>query len=263
MKIFISADIEGITGVCHWDETRLESKFVHQMTREVSAACVGANEAGATEIFIKDAHSTGRNIDGRELPINTKLHRNWDMGPLSMMDGIDESFDAVMFVGYHSGASVEGNPLAHTFSSSKIQYMKLNNELVSEFDLNTLIAHYYKVPVVFLSGDLALCEHAMSKYNHMQTVATMEGKGDASISIHPDLAIQKIAETVESVLQIDLKSLKTPMPERFEIEICFKEAKQAYRASFFPGVIKKDAKTILFETEDYMAFLKMFMFVKI
>lgn len=263
MKIFISADIEGITGVSHWDDTSRKERFALQMTREVSAACVGACEAGADEILVKDAHGSGRNIIGRELPTKARLYSNWDMGPLSMMDGLDESFDAVVYVGYHSGAQVDGNPLAHTFSHSKIQYLKMNGHFMSEFELNTMIAHYFNVPIVFLSGDQALCQLGQSKYPHLVTEAVMEGKGDGSISIHPDLAVENISRKVELALKQDLKSIKTEMPEHFSFEIAFKEAKMAYRAAFYPGVKRLDAKTVTFETDDYMTYLKMFMFIKV
>jgi len=263
MKVFISADIEGITGVSHWDETTLSSKFIHQMTREVSAACFGANEEGATEILVKDAHGTGRNIDPNGLPINTKMHRSWSMGPLSMMEGIDESFDCCVFIGYHSGAFVAGNPLAHTFSNSKFQYMKLNGEYMSEFELNTLISHYYKVPVVFISGDEALCELAKKKVPTIETVATMEGMGDSTISIHPELATQYIKEAVETTMKKNFGKVDMTLPEHFKFEIQLKEAKFAYRASFYPGVELINPKTIVYETKDYMAFLTMLLFIKI
>lgn len=262
MKIFISADIEGITGVSHWDETTLESMFLKQMTREVNAACVGANRAGAVELLIKDAHSTGRNIDPSGLPTNAKIHRSWSMGPLSMMEGIDETFDAVMFVGYHSGAFVDGNPLAHTFSNSKFQYIKMNEKLMSEFDLNALIASYYKVPVVFLSGDQALCEHVQALWPFIDTVDVMKGLGNSTISIHPEVAIERILHHAEKCFD-NLSDKVIPMPEHFKFEIQFKEAKFAYRSSFYPDVKLINPKTVLFETDDYMTFLKMFMFLKI
>jgi len=262
MKVFISVDIEGITGVSHWDETTLESKFLKQMTRETAAACEGANRAGARQILVKDAHSSGRNIDPNGLPLNAKIHRSWSMGPLSMMEGLDESFDAVMFVGYHSGAFVDGNPLAHTFSNSKFQFIKVNGEYASEFDINSMMANYFDVPVVFLSGDKSLCERAKSVYPDIHTVDVMEGLGDSTISIHPEVAIERIIENSEqSFTEID--KISCELPAEFIIEIQYKEAKFAHRASFYPDVEKIDPKTVKYVTNDFMDFLKMLMFVKI
>ena len=102
MKIYISADMEGITGVTHWDEVEHEKptsflQFQDRMTKEVSAACLGANEAGAKEIWVKDAHYSGRNILAESLPNNAKLIRGWSGHPYSMVQEIDSSFDAVSY----------------------------------------------------------------------------------------------------------------------------------------------------------------------
>ena len=78
MKIYISADIEGIAGISHWDEARKAhatyQEFRAEMTEEVVAACDGAIAAGAKEILIKDAHETGRNIIAGRLPDLRKAH---------------------------------------------------------------------------------------------------------------------------------------------------------------------------------------------
>jgi len=98
MKVFISADIEGVTGVTHWDETDLnKAEFAaasEQMTAEVAAACEGALEAGATEILVKDAHGDARNIIASKLPHEVRLIRDWAPEPLMMMQGLDKSFQA-------------------------------------------------------------------------------------------------------------------------------------------------------------------------
>ena len=115
MKIYISADIEGTTGITHWDEadrTKSDYKaFRSQMTAEVKAACEGANEAGAKKIFIKDAHASARNLIVSELPENIRVIREWSGHPFSMMQSIDDSFNAAIFTGYHSGAGSDANTL--------------------------------------------------------------------------------------------------------------------------------------------------------
>ncbi len=260
MKIFISADIEGITGVSHWDETTLESKFQAQMTKEVSAACNAAIEAGATEIVLKDAHATARNIDPSALPEEVKIIRGWSKGPLSMMEGIDESFDYAMYIGYHSAAFVEGNPLSHTFSNSKFQYIKLNNEYASEFDFNSLIADYFKVPSIFVSGDKNLCQKAEKEYEGIRAVAVSEGIGDASMSINPNLAINKISEGVKAAVKKGNKI--RPLKDSYTIEFQFKEARDAYRAKYYPKAVQLDTKTISYTTDDVMDLLIAFMFMR-
>lgn len=262
MKIYISADIEGITGITSWEETKESSiYFRNQMTREVSAACVGASEGGAKEIVVKDAHDSGRNINPSSLPTNVKIHRGWSGGPLKMMEALDETFDAVMFIGYHSGANQEGNPLAHTFSNSRFQYIKLNGKYVSEYDLNRLTASYFNVPVIFLSGDELLCRAAKDKDPNLTIVSVLESIGNSTVSIHPELSIERIhngaKEAVEKCESVD----EIQMPDLYEFEIMYKEAKDAYKASFYNNVKHIDPKTITFTTDDFYEYLRMSLFI--
>ena len=121
MKVFISADIEGTAFTANWDET-VRGKIgyeaaAREMTLEVKSAVEGAIAAGATEIVINDAHDSALNIDPFEMPECVELLRGWSGSPMSMVDGIDESFDAAMFVGWHAAAGRYGNPLSHTMST--------------------------------------------------------------------------------------------------------------------------------------------------
>src|SRR5512142_1232397 len=106
MKVYISADIEGITGTTHWDETEKKhadyAEFREQMTAEVVAACEGALAAGASEIWVKDAHDSARNIIAGRLPREARLLRGWSGHPYLMMDQLDKTFQACLMIGYHS-----------------------------------------------------------------------------------------------------------------------------------------------------------------
>ena len=102
MKAYISADIEGVCGIVHWDETRLDSPsssyFKEQMSKEVNAACIGANSLGCSDILVKDAHGSARSIIPALLPENARILRGWTKNPHSMMAGIDGGFDATLFI---------------------------------------------------------------------------------------------------------------------------------------------------------------------
>lgn len=143
MKIFISADIEGVATTTLWPETEKGSEdyrqHAQQMTMEVIAACEAASEAGASEIVVRDAHEDGNNLDIWKLPENVTLIRGWSGHPYSMVYGIDPSFDAAIFIGYHSAASSRGNPLSHTESLNPLS-VKLNGTLASEFLLYSYAA---------------------------------------------------------------------------------------------------------------------------
>jgi D-amino peptidase len=267
MKLYMSSDLEGTTGIVDWDETNIDhpsSKyFIEQMTREVSAACEGAIEAGADEIVVKDAHSSARNINPSRLPDKTRLIRGWMGSPLSMMGGIDSTFDGVIFTGYHSAAGTAANPLAHTMNRRNV-YVKINGEFASEFLINSYIAALYKVPVLFLSGDKLLCESVKSLNKNIRTVAVSEGIGNASNSMNPFAATENIKNEVQNALSAaieDRAKFLIELPDKFIVEICFKEHYNAYKGGFYPGAKQTAHNIVHFESTDYMDVLKFFCFV--
>ena len=259
MKVYISADMEGVTGVTHWDETIKKEaeykEFAYQMTLEVKAACEGANSMGVEEIWVKDAHDTGRNIDHNLLPKNTKLIRDWSGDMYSMVQELDKSFDAVIFIGYHSAGGTNTNPLSHTMNT-RISYVKLNGEYLSEFLLHTYIATYIGVPVVFLSGDLGLCQEADRLNKHIVTVPVKEGIGNSTVNIHPQVALDLIRKGVEESLKKDFSLYKIQLPKVYELEIRYNDNADVLKALNHSHTELVEPKTIRFKTEDFMEMLK-------
>lgn len=264
MKVYLSADIEGITGVSHWDETnRLKEDypyFAQQMTSEVNAACLGANEAGAEEIWIKDAHGSARNINILDLPENVKITRGWSRHPFLMMQELDSSFDAAMMVGYHSFSGSSDNPLAHTLDTTTA-FIKINDEYASEFLINAYTAALVNVPVVFVSGDEGLCNHIKQINENITTLAVKKGSGSSTTSIHPGLATKLTAEYVQSALKGDLSKCKLTLPKSFKVEISYVNHYNAYKASFYPGMKQVSPTNVIFETNDYFQVLCALSFV--
>lgn len=263
MKLFISTDIEGTTGITHWDEAKADHpsnlEFRQQMVREIRAACEGAVSSGVREILVKDGHDSARNFDGTAFPKEVRILRGWTKNPLIMMAGLDETFDAVAFVGYHSPAGSSGHPLAHT-GPRTTSYVRINGELASEFTINTYTAALFGVPVVFVSGDAALCASAQQMCPALKTVAVSEGIGNGCISISPDLAVERIRENMFLTLQGDLTRHAIDLPKRFEIEIGFLEHALAYRASFYPGAERFTEQSAIFSSSDYLEVLKFIFF---
>jgi D-amino peptidase len=264
MKVYLSADIEGITGTTHWDETEKKAadyaEFREQMTAEVTAAGEGALNAGATEIWVKDAHDSARNIIAARLPAQAKLVRGWSGHPYLMMDGLDSTFQAALMIGYHARAGSSANPLSHTMSGSDL-YVKINDRYTAEFLINAYTAALENVPVVFVSGDAGLCADAVALVPAITGVAVKQGMGNATINIHPQLAVEKIRAGVQQALQGDLSRCRLALPEHFKVEISYKSHAKAYGASFFPGALLKDENTILFESSSYFDVLRLFSFV--
>lgn len=248
MKVYISVDLEGLTGSTSWESTIL-GNFEHtavaqQMKQEALAAALGAIDAGADEVYIKDAHETGRNMDITGFPPQCRFIRDWTNGPESMIGGIDASFDALLFVGYHSPAGMDGNPLSHTMIRGN-NYVKFNGQLCSEFLMHALYAAELGVPSVFLSGDEALCGHVHEWDPAIRTVAVKKGLGSATISITPEEACRKIRSAAcDAILHKDQCHLA--LPERLTMEICYKDHACAHHASFYPGVKQTGPYTVEF-----------------
>ena len=255
MKVFISADVEGVTTTSNWDdcEPGHAANAIHakQLTEEVLAACEGAIAAGATEIVVKDAHGgKACNIDPTRLPKEASLIRGWTLCPDLMAEGVDESFDAAMFIGCHSAAGRCGNPLAHTISLAHTG-LYINGILASEFMIYSWAAARYGVPTVFMAGDRMLCEDAAGLYPLLITVAVKDGLGGMTRCRSVEATLPEIRAKSEKALRQDLSAAKITLPDHFDVEIRFKEAAAAEKASHFPDVRKEGDLIIKFSRNDY------------
>lgn len=264
MKVFISADIEGVTNTTIWEETDKDkgvyAPAARQMTAEVRAACDGAIAAGADYILINDAHDYAVNLDLSQLPECAEVIRGWTGSPYAMVDGIDRRFDAAMFIGYHSAAGRCGNPLSHTFTTKTV-WVKLNGVKCSEFRLYSWCAAMEGVPTVLLSGDKMLCDDSRDIHPMCRSVAVKDGFGGLTRSISPSLACKKIRENAEVALRQDLSAALCALPEHFVFEICYKTHENAVARSYYPGFQLIEDNIIRMETDSYMDVLRAVCFV--
>ena len=260
LKIFISADIEGITTTTTFDECgyghALYPLHAKQMTEEVLAAISGAKSAGATQIVVRDAHDTARNIDPTLMPSGVTLLRNWSAHPYMMVAGIDKSFDAAMFVGYHSAAGRLGNPMAHTLDGGAVHTLRINGELASEFLLYSYACALEGVPTVFLSGDKMLCDDSKNMHPCLVTCHVKEGFGAMTANYPTVDTLKNIKELSEKALKQDLKAALLKLPDHFSAELHFKKHQQADRASWFPGVTRISDHVVTYSSEDFMEILR-------
>lgn len=263
MKVFISADIEGVTGVTHWDETDMGKAGYEaareQMTAEVAAACEGALAAGATEVWVKDSHDSGRNLLAGRLPQAVRLIRGWSGHPFMMVQQLDETFQAAMLVGYHSGVGMGRSPLEHTFSGS-LTGLKLNGRLMSEFAFDAYTAAHVGVPLVLVSGDRGLCEEVAQWNPQITTVAVKEGVGNSTVNLHPALAVDRIRAGAAQALSGDVAQCRLALPAHFTLELRYRQPTQAYRVGFFPGARQTDPNTVQFDTDHYFEVLRFLLF---
>lgn len=261
MKLFLSADIEGTTGITLWDETTNGHAryryFQEQMTREVAAACQGAMDAGCDDILVKDAHDSGCNLIPAMLPEDVRVFRGWDADILNMMAGLERGFDGVFFTGYHSGAGMDTNPLSHTMNT-RVSYVRINDMIAPELMINSLSAAYLGVPVRLVTGDKGLCDWMNAVNPNIETVAVSEGRGRGSISTHPNKAARLIREAACRAMQRDGADCMFPLPAHFRVEIAFKDHYRAKNA--YPGLVQTGPTTVTYEADDWMDALRMLSF---
>lgn len=264
MKVYISVDIEGVAGITHWDEADRKhpdyGEFREQMTREAVAACEGARAAGASEIWVKDAHSSGRNLILDRLPSGVRLIRAWAGHPLCMLQELDESFTAVMMIGYHAAAGNEGNALAHTLSLSP-QRITINGRPASEFLIHAYGAEMLGVPTVFVSGDEALAEEINGINPAIGSCAVKRGVGASTVTMTPADAAAAIREGSAKALSRSLQACRLPLPDRFTVDIAYGDPVTAYRMAWYPGASHIGERTVRFEAKDYLDVLRMLNFL--
>ncbi|MCI2428018.1 M55 family metallopeptidase [Candidatus Acetothermia bacterium] len=256
MKIYISVDMEGVACVTHGDHVKLEGAEYEAarkwMTAEANAAIEAALEEGATEVVIADSHGHMRNILPDELHQDALLVRG-SPRPLSMMDGLDETFNAVFFVGYHSMAGDPTGILAHTYSSRVVYSAELNGVCVGEPGFNAAIAGHFGVPVALVCGDDTVDAEVKALMPWTQRVITKWAiSPTAARSLTPRAAQERIRTGVKQALAglSEMRPLVLEPPIR--LEVSFMRAASADRAADIPGVQRIDGRTLVYEDADML-----------
>ncbi len=265
MKIYISADMEGVVGVVTSEQLGPSGFDYAQarelMTAEVNAAIAGARAAGATEIVISDSHGNGQNLIMDKLPQDVTLIRSWPR-PLMMMQGIDESFDGAIFIGYHTGTSNPEGVRAHTLSSARLADVKLNGVSVPEAGINAAIAGHFGVPVIMISGDDAIVAEARSLLGQIDGAVVKWAYGFHSArTLMPaaanDLIREKARTAVSRIKEFRPYVLDTPVT----LDVTFKNYRPAEVLSYLSIVERTDSHSIRFigknmvEVSEFLEFM--------
>src|SRR5258706_5366504 len=196
MKVFISTDLEGLAVIGAWHQIMVGSHDYALGRRlllgELNAAIIGADEAGATAFVVNDSHSSMRNLEpdliaGRASLLSGK-HK-----PMYMMEGLDSSFDAIFFLGYHGSVGASQAILSHSYNPRAIWEARLNGEIVGESALNALVAAHYGVPIPLVAGDQGTAAEAARLYPPPLCVEVKRPASRfAAESLHPDVARERI-----------------------------------------------------------------------
>jgi D-amino peptidase len=250
MKIYISVDMEGVVGVVSADQltpTGFEyQRFREFMTQETNAAVEAAFAAGATEITVSDSHGNAENLLIEKLPKNVLLVRGFPR-PLEMMQGIDETFDGVIFIGYHASTTNPDGVRAHSFSSARLADVRLNNVSMSEGSFNAAIAGEFNVPVIMISGDDAAVKEVSSAVGKIEGAVVKWNYGFHSAkTMMPEAAYALIREKVGAAIGRikDFKPYKVKTP--VQLDVRFKNYRPSEVLSYLPIVERTDSHSIRF-----------------
>lgn len=265
LKVFISADMEGVAGAVTPEQLGPAGfeyqRFREIMTAEVAAAVEGARAAGATEIVIADAHGNGQNLLIERLPEDVRIIRS-SPRPLGMMQGLDSTFAAVLFVGYHAGATNPEGVRAHTFSSANYAAVRLNGMPVPESVFNAAVAAHFGVPVALITGDDIAVAELQAAAEGVEGAVVKRAIGFHSTETMTPAAAQALVRrqaeaAVRNRGRAPVMSVTTPAT----IDLTFKNYRPAEVLAFLPNVERVDARTVRFigrdmvEVAAFMAFV--------
>ncbi|WP_097870524.1 M55 family metallopeptidase [Streptomyces sp. rh34] len=257
MKLLISVDMEGVSGIVHPSETNPE-RYDYQRGRELMTADANAVVAGVldadptAEVLVADAHGTFRNLLPEQLDRRARLVRGKPRA-LNMLAGLDEGTDAALFVGYHVRAGEGPGVLAHTMNG-EILDVRVAGRSLGEIGLNAAMAGHLGVPVVLLSGDDAACAEMTDLVPAAVTVPVKEALGmAAAVTLHPEEARDRLrraaADAVTRRAAIPPLTL-TPAP--LDVEVDLASPHTIDLATLVPGVSRADgARTVTFTSPDY------------
>jgi len=264
-KILISVDMEGITGVVTGEQLG-PSGFEYQrfrkfMTDEALAAIRGAREAGADEIVVTDAHGNGQNLLIEEFPEDVKIIRSWPRR-FGMVAGIDETFDGVILIGYHSSTSNMQGVRAHTFSSARLTNVSINEQSVSEGMWAAMVTGHFSVPVIMISGDNIATEEVKNFVGDVEVAVVKEALGFHSAkTLTPQTAI-KIIQTASynAVNRIDdFITYKVQQPVK--LDVSFKSYQPSQILAYLSIVERTDSHSIRFVGDDMVKVADFFVFL--
>lgn len=261
MKVFISIDMEGISGVVSAEQCTPGNPEYERarllMTQEANAAILGARAAGATEVVVSDSHGSMRNLLIEELDTWADLVYG-SPKPFGMMEGLDDSFGVVFLVGYHARAGTLNAILDHTYSSRSVNHVELNGRPVGEIGLNAALAGVHGVPVGLVTGDQAATAEAAALLGPaLQTVTVKRAVGNqAAICLHPEEVQSLIRQAAEHAISSEVPPLKLETPVVLRMQL--KSSLMADYASLVPGARRLDGYTVEYAHEDYLTVYRTF-----
>ena len=264
MKVFISTDFEGVAGIVDWDQIMVGSSDYEMGRRlllgELNAAIDGALAAGATSFVVNDSHSSMRNLPPDLLhghaTLITGKHK-----PLYMMEGLDSSFDAIIFLGYHGSIGASQSVLSHTYNPRAIWEVRINGEIVGESALNALVAAHYGVPIALVTGDQVTADEAR-RLNPAPVCVEVKRSISryASDSLHPEVARDRIQAAARHALGGEKPVNAPQFASPIQIEVTFLTSDMAEMSAWLHDIrlVEDRSRTVLLEGDDPLRLFRTF-----
>lgn len=253
MKVYISVDLEGIAGVvsdAQTSPTGADYTWARRMMlEEANAAIRGAIAAGATHVLVNDSHGPQTNLRPDELDRRATLITGQPK-PFGMAQGLDSTFAAAIYIGYHASGSVADAVHGHTFSGA-LKHVRLNGKEVGEYGLNGALAGYYGVPIAFVAGDAAFVAEARAFFPMVDALAVKDGIGYAAArTMHPMEAREQIEAGVRAALmkRIARPPVKLTLPITLEVELA--DLAQADKVMLLPGMQRVSGRVVRYTAAD-------------
>lgn len=264
MKLYISSDMEGVAGVCAWEQ--VDARTPHPdytiyrgyYTHEVSSAIAGARAGGAAEVVVNDSHGPMRNLLLDELPDNVRVIFG-NRKPFSMVQDADAGFDGAFFVGYHGAAGDADAVLCHTYTPSVIYDVRVNDLRCSEATLNAGLLGYFGVPLLLVTGDGATVDGVQAQMPWVRGVVVKESIGScAAASMTPAAARRAIARGAEEAVRNagNAKLLRFDPPIALDVQLV--NTAQANLVASIPGFERTGSRSVRFVHDAYPVVFKAF-----
>ena len=253
LKVYISVDMEGIAGIVTNSQTGPGGHDYgwarRLMTAEANAAIAAAFDAGATEVVVNDSHGPQTNMHPDEIDRRASLITGQPK-PMGMTQGLDSTFQAAMYIGYHAHGSEAASVLGHTYSGA-LKHVRVNGQEVGEYGLNGMVAGHFGVPVVLISGDDKIAAEAQAFFPGIEAVVVKQGIAmTAARTLHPEEARTRIAAGVKAALgrRASIRPVRLTTPITLEIELS--QMAYADAAAIVPGMVRVNGLTVRYVAPD-------------
>jgi D-amino peptidase len=254
MRVYISADMEGIAGVVSWEQVLEGSpeyaRTVTLMMREVNAAVEGAVLGGADEVLVNDSHATMRNLPIDELHPRSSLVSG-NLKPFSMVQGVEAGYDLALFLGYHAAVGSSCAICDHSYSSSSVFSISLNGSAMSETGINAALCGHFGVPVAMVTGDETTVVQARQLLGDLETVVTKQALSRFSaICRHPAAVREEIQQKARRAVEERERFHPYRLEPPIDLEVVMAHSGKADLAELLPGSRRLGGRTVAFRAED-------------